>query len=52
MHLLLFVPLPGLAHLLRQGLLAQMHRASRGGLIDVLVNSRELYRSPGGYLIV
>jgi hypothetical protein len=33
----------------REGLLAQMHRASRGGLIDVLINSRELYRSLGGY---
>ena len=33
----------------RQGLLAQMARASRGGLIDVLINSWELYRSLGGY---
>ena len=33
----------------RQGLLAQMARASSGGLIDVLINSWELYRSLGGY---
>jgi hypothetical protein len=33
----------------RQGLLAQMHRAAHGGLIDVLINSGELYRSLGGY---
>ena len=33
----------------RQGLLAQMARASHGGLIDVLINSGELYRSLGGY---
>jgi hypothetical protein len=33
----------------RQGLLAQMGRASHGGLIDVLINSGELYRSLGGY---
>jgi hypothetical protein len=33
----------------RQGLLAQMDRASNGGLIDVLINSGELYRSLGGY---
>ena len=33
----------------RQGLLAQMHRASHGGLIDVLISSGELYRSLGGY---
>jgi hypothetical protein len=33
----------------RQGLLAQMDRASHGGLIDVLINSGELYRSLGGY---
>ena len=33
----------------RQELLAQMSRASKGGLIDVLINSRELYHSLGGY---
>jgi hypothetical protein len=33
----------------RQGLLAQMARASRCGLIDVLINCGELYRSLGGY---
>jgi hypothetical protein len=33
----------------RQGLLAQMDRASHGGQIDVLINSAELYRSLGGY---
>ena len=33
----------------REGLLAQMGRAAHGGLIDVLVNSGELYRSLGGY---
>jgi hypothetical protein len=33
----------------RQGLLAQMSRAAKGGLIDVLINSGELYRSLGGY---
>src|ERR1017187_9614617 len=33
----------------RQGLLAQMDRASLCGLIDVLINSGELYRSLGGY---
>jgi hypothetical protein len=33
----------------RQGLLAQMDRAAHGGLIDVLINSGELYRSLGGY---
>jgi hypothetical protein len=33
----------------RQELLAQMGRASHGGLIDVLINSDELYRSLGGY---
>ena len=33
----------------RQGLLAQMGRAAHGGLIDVLINSGELYRSLGGY---
>jgi hypothetical protein len=33
----------------RQGLLAQMGRASHGGLIDVLINSGELYRSLVGY---
>lgn len=33
----------------RQGLLAQMGRAAKGGCIDVLINSGELYRSLGGY---
>jgi hypothetical protein len=33
----------------RQELLAQMSRAAKGGLIDVLINSAELYRSLGGY---
>jgi hypothetical protein len=33
----------------RQELLAQMSRAFKGGLIDVLINSRELYNSLGGY---
>ena len=33
----------------RQELLAQMNRAFKGGLVDVLINSRELYRSLGGY---
>jgi hypothetical protein len=33
----------------RQGLLAQMRRASSSGRIDVLINSGELYRSLGGY---
>jgi hypothetical protein len=33
----------------RQGLLAQMGRATHGGLIEVLINSGELYRSLGGY---
>jgi hypothetical protein len=33
----------------RQGLLAQMHRASSNGRIDVVINSGELYRSLGGY---
>ena len=33
----------------RQGLLAQMRRASSNGRIDVLINSGELYRSLGGY---
>ena len=33
----------------RQELLAQMGRATKGGLIDVLINSGELYRSLGGY---
>ena len=33
----------------RQELLAQMNRAFKGGLIDVLINSRELHRSFGGY---
>jgi hypothetical protein len=32
----------------RQELLAQMGRAAKGGLIDVLINSGELYRSLGG----
>jgi len=33
----------------RQELLAQMSRAFKGGPIDVLINSRELHRSLGGY---
>jgi TusA-related sulfurtransferase len=33
----------------RQELLAQMDRAAKGGLIEVLINSGELYRSLGGY---
>jgi hypothetical protein len=33
----------------RQGLLAQMGRATKGGRIDILINSGELYRSLGGY---
>jgi hypothetical protein len=33
----------------RQELLAQMNRAFKGGLVDVLINSRELYSSLGGY---
>jgi hypothetical protein len=33
----------------RQELLAQMGRATKGGLIDVLINSGDLYRSLGGY---
>ena len=33
----------------RQELLAQMERASHYGRIEVLINSRELYRSLGGY---
>jgi hypothetical protein len=33
----------------RQELLAQMGRATTGGLIDVLINCGELYRSLGGY---
>ena len=33
----------------RQELLAQLSRAFKGGLIDVLINSRELYQSLGGY---
>jgi hypothetical protein len=35
--------------LFRQGLLAQMARASHHGRIDVLINSVQLYRSLGGY---
>lgn len=35
--------------LFRQGLLAQMERATRHGRIDVLITSGELYRSLGGY---
>jgi hypothetical protein len=35
--------------LFRQGLLAQMERATHHGRIDVLINSGELYRSLGGY---
>jgi hypothetical protein len=33
----------------RQGLLAQMSRAAKGGRVTVLINSSELYRSLGGY---
>jgi hypothetical protein len=33
----------------RQELIAQMGRAAKGGLIDVLITSGELYRSLGGY---
>jgi hypothetical protein len=33
----------------RKELLAQMGRAAKGGLIDVLITSGELYRSLGGY---
>jgi hypothetical protein len=33
----------------RHELLAQLHRASRSGHVDVLINSGELYRSLGGY---
>ncbi len=33
----------------RHELLAQMNRAAKGGLIDVLISSGELYRSLGGY---
>jgi hypothetical protein len=33
----------------RQGLLVQMGRATKGGLMDVLITSGELYRSLGGY---
>ena len=33
----------------RQGLLAQMRRASSNGRVDVLINSGELYRSLRGY---
>jgi hypothetical protein len=33
----------------RRGLLAWMDRVARGGSIDILVNSGELYRSLGGY---
>ena len=33
----------------RRGLLAQMDRAAVGGLINVLINSDDLYRSLGGY---
>jgi hypothetical protein len=32
----------------RQGLLEQMDHAAHGGVIDVLINSGELYRSLGG----
>jgi hypothetical protein len=32
----------------RQELLAQMSRASRRGLLDILINSGELHRSLGG----
>ena len=33
----------------REGLLAQMGRATKGGRIDISINSGELYRSLGGY---
>jgi hypothetical protein len=33
----------------RQELLGQMNRAFQGGQIDVLINSRALYQSLGGY---
>jgi hypothetical protein len=33
----------------RQGLRVQMGRAAKGGLIDVLITSGDLYRSLGGY---
>jgi hypothetical protein len=33
----------------RQELQAQMSRATRGGLPDVMINSGTLYRSAGGY---
>jgi hypothetical protein len=33
----------------RQGLRAQMGRAARVGRLDVMINSRELYRALGGY---
>ncbi len=33
----------------RRGLLSQMDRAARGGLINVLINSGDLHRSLGGY---
>jgi hypothetical protein len=33
----------------RQGLLAQMARAAKGGQRDVLINCGQLYRSVGGY---
>jgi hypothetical protein len=33
----------------RQELLAQMSRAFKGGLVDVLINARELHLSLGGY---
>jgi hypothetical protein len=33
----------------RMGLLAQMERVARGGRIDILINSGELYHSLGGY---
>jgi hypothetical protein len=32
-----------------QGLRAQMRRAAKHGSIDIVINSRELYRSVGGY---
>jgi hypothetical protein len=33
----------------RQELRTQMNRAAKGGLIDVLITSGDLYRSLGGY---
>jgi len=38
-----------LADYFRQGLLTQMGRASSVGQMDILIKSRDLYRSLGGY---